>query len=106
MVNLGSAHNEFQFLCIFFTWSGGTAKELGSNLTRPVFSTEIVRLKIVSANYCLLIFCRPSCHITVELFFEMFFLHYTYFKCSFLPLLFVNLLILTSYLFFFCFFFA
>ena len=23
----------------------GTAKELGSNLTRPVFSTEIVRLK-------------------------------------------------------------
>ena len=64
MVNLDSAHNKFILLCL-----SGRGKEdawdVGSNLTGPDFFSNGKHSvsKKLSANYCLLRFCRFSFHM-------------------------------------------
>ena len=72
----------------------GTAKVLGSCLTRPVFFSN--GKSSVQLIICPLMFCRLNIHIV------NFFLHYSCFYCSDLSLMFVVLLTLTYVFSFFC----
>ena len=79
MVNLGSVLSNYKFLCNSFspgmeaTNVPGTAKVLGLNLTgRAFLQTGNGFKNNLSAYYCLLLFCRLSCHLVELIFLNVF----------------------------------